>query len=64
MCALRQERIISVKLLYNMVEGLILKMYCCPECGGSAVTWDRGLGKSVCPKDKTPVSEFRLLDNK
>jgi transcription initiation factor TFIIIB Brf1 subunit/transcription initiation factor TFIIB len=38
-----------------------LRVYCCPECSGTEVTWDRRVGKAVCPKDKTPVSEFRLL---
>jgi len=40
--------------------GLILKNYCCPECSGTEVIWDRGLKKAVCPSDGTPVSEFRL----
>jgi hypothetical protein len=39
----------------------MLKLYCCPECSGTEVTWDRRVGKAVCPKDKTPVSEFRLV---
>ena len=41
--------------------GLMLKMYCCPECNGTEITWDRRLRKAVCVKDKTPISEFRLL---
>ena len=43
-----------------IMEGLVLKVYCCPECGGSEVVWDRGVGKALCPKDKTLVGEFRL----
>jgi hypothetical protein len=38
----------------------LLANYCCPECNGNAVTWDRSLRKAVCPKDGTPVSEFKL----
>ena len=38
----------------------MLKNYCCPECSGTEIAWDRGLKKAVCPMDDTPVSEFRL----
>ncbi|MGD9130475.1 MAG: hypothetical protein PVH73_02740 [Candidatus Bathyarchaeota archaeon] len=38
-----------------------MRLYCCPECRGTAVTWNRRLGKAVCAKDGTPVSEFKLL---
>ena len=41
----------------------MLTNYCCPECSGTEVTWDRSLGKAVCSKDGTPVSEFRLVVN-
>jgi hypothetical protein len=38
-----------------------LRVYCCPECSGTAVTWNNSLRKAVCPKDGTPVREFKLL---
>jgi hypothetical protein len=41
-------------------KGLLLVEYCCPECSGTVVTWDRRLKKAVCARDGTPVSEFRL----
>lgn len=36
----------------------MLKIYCCPECKGTEITWDRGLRKAICPKDKTLVSDY------
>jgi len=51
---------ISVKRSYIIVGGLLLTNYCCPECSGTGVTWDMSLKKAVCPKDSTPVSEFKL----
>jgi transcription initiation factor TFIIIB Brf1 subunit/transcription initiation factor TFIIB len=41
----------------------MLGCYCCPECSGTEVTWDRKSGKAVCPNCGTPVSEFRLPAN-
>jgi transcription initiation factor TFIIIB Brf1 subunit/transcription initiation factor TFIIB len=41
--------------------GLVVKLCCCPECSGTEVTWDRRVGKAVCPNCGTPVSEFRLV---
>jgi len=38
-------------------------VYCCPECSGTEVVWDRRCGKAVCPKDGIPVSEFKLRAN-
>jgi hypothetical protein len=37
------------------------KIYCCPDCNGTEVTWDRGTGKAICPKDGTPVSKYQLM---
>jgi transcription initiation factor TFIIIB Brf1 subunit/transcription initiation factor TFIIB len=35
--------------------------YTCPKCSGTEVTWDRGTGKAVCPKDKTSVDNYRVV---
>jgi transcription initiation factor TFIIIB Brf1 subunit/transcription initiation factor TFIIB len=34
------------------------KTYQCPNCGGTEIVWDRGFGKLVCPKDRTPVDSY------
>ena len=34
--------------------------YRCPKCNGTEVTWDRGLKKAVCPKDKTLVDNYKI----
>ena len=36
------------------------KAYHCPVCGGTEIVWDRGLRKSVCPKDRTPVESYKI----
>jgi hypothetical protein len=36
------------------------KIYRCPNCKGTEVTWDRGLKKAVCPKDKTLVDNYEI----
>jgi len=41
---------------------LMGKTYCCPDCHGTAVTWDRRTGTAICPKDGTSVSEYQLMD--
>jgi len=33
----------------------------CPKCNGTEITWDRGLGKAVCPKDKTPANNYKAV---
>jgi hypothetical protein len=37
------------------------KTYQCPACGGTEIAWDRGLRKSVCPKDRTPVESYKIV---
>jgi len=39
------------------------KKYQCPRCGGTEITWDRGTRKAVCPKDRTPVSNYKIEYN-
>jgi len=34
--------------------------YRCPKCGGTEITWDRGIGKTVCPEDKTLVDNYKV----
>lgn len=51
---------ISIKDVCIWCGGVLLKDYCCPECTGTDVIWDRGIKRAVCPKDGTPVSDFRL----
>jgi len=36
------------------------KTYQCPDCGGTEIVWDRGLRKTVCPKDRTPVDSYKI----
>ena len=36
------------------------KAYQCPNCGGTEIVWDRGFGKLVCPKDRTPVDSYGM----
>jgi len=36
------------------------KAHQCPVCGGTEIVWDRGLRKSVCPKDRTPVESYKI----
>ena len=38
------------------------KMYCCPDCNGTEVIWDRRTAKAICPKDGTPASNYQLMD--
>jgi hypothetical protein len=38
---------------------LMGKKYCCPNCNGTEITWDRGIGKAVCPKDGTPLGNYK-----
>jgi hypothetical protein len=37
------------------------KTYQCPACGGTEIVWDRGLRKSVCPKDRTPADSYKIV---
>jgi hypothetical protein len=30
------------------------------KCKGTEVTWDRGLKKAVCPKNKTLVDNYKI----
>ena len=36
------------------------KTYRCPNCGGTEIVWDRGFGRLICPKDRTPVSSYEV----
>ncbi|MFA5365466.1 MAG: hypothetical protein WC325_09840 [Candidatus Bathyarchaeia archaeon] len=36
--------------------------YCCPKCGGTTVEYNRGAKLTVCIKDQTPISEFKLTE--
>ncbi|UCF58775.1 MAG: hypothetical protein JSV15_06925 [Candidatus Bathyarchaeota archaeon] len=36
------------------------KTYQCPYCGGTEMVWDRGLGKTACPKDRTLVDSYKI----
>ena len=36
------------------------KIYRCPTCNGTEITWDRGLKKAVCPEDKTLVDNYKI----
>ena len=36
--------------------------YRCPECSGTEITWDRGIKKAVCPKDRTPVDGYKAVN--
>jgi len=33
--------------------------YRCPKCDGTEITWDRRIGKTVCPNDGTPVNNYK-----
>ena len=35
--------------------------YRCPKCNGTEITWDRGTSKAICPKDKTPVKNYKII---
>jgi len=35
--------------------------YRCPKCNGTEITWDRGIRKAVCPKDRTPVNDYKIV---
>jgi len=37
------------------------KTYRCPKCNGAEITWDRGIRKAVCPKDRTPVDNYEAV---
>ena len=37
------------------------KTYRCPKCDGTEITWDRGIGKAVCPEDRTPVNNYKIV---
>jgi len=37
------------------------KTYRCPNCSGTEIVWDRGLRKTVCPKDRTPVDNYKAV---
>jgi len=38
------------------------KIYRCPKCNNSEFVWDVRLKRYVCPKDKTPLSDFIPTD--
>ena len=35
--------------------------YGCPKCKGTEVTWDRGIRKAVCPKDRILVNDYEIV---
>jgi len=39
----------------------MVRPYRCPECKGTEITWDRGLQKAVCPKDRTLVDKYKTV---
>lgn len=49
-------------MIIRIIGDLFLANYCCPECNGTSVIWDRRIKKAVCPRDNTPVSKF-LINN-
>ncbi len=36
------------------------KAYQCPKCGGTEVIWDPGFRALLCPKDRAPLSSYRI----
>jgi predicted RNA-binding Zn-ribbon protein involved in translation (DUF1610 family) len=38
-------------------------VYRCPNCGGTEIIWHAGLRKAVCPKDETPVGNYKTENN-
>jgi hypothetical protein len=39
------------------------KVYRCPNCNGTEIIWDAGLRKAACPKDKTPLNNYKTENN-
>jgi hypothetical protein len=39
------------------------KVYRCPNCNGTELIWYGGLRKAVCPKDKTPINNYKTENN-
>ncbi len=37
------------------------KIYRCPICNGTDVTWDRGIGRAVCPNDGTRANNYKVV---
>jgi len=37
------------------------KTYRCPNCSGTKIIWDNALRRHVCPKDKTPLNNYKAV---
>ena len=41
----------------------MVETYRCPKCDGTEIAWDRAARKAVCPKDKTLVSDYKIVQD-